>query len=1166
MAVTEASEAQKKYDDAVREHGKASEQAVTAEREYLRLVEEMPPATQEAAAAVSVLKDEYKEYSDALAEDTMPVAIKGMGLLQAILPKTTSLVRGTSAEFEHMLDVLAGASQTEGFDEMNEKFTEFATSTLAKATSGAVKFATAMDTGEIGGDWEEFMDYAREVAPQVGDVLSELATTMLHLLIAGSDLGVGVLQLVEALAALVNAVPPEVLSMLLQFYAATKLVTLGVAALTAVTGGAAAARLGAYFAVMRAAGVGTTLRATAASMSATAKAAVGLGVLAVAAVGISKLAENARGAPPDVDKLTTSLKDLARTGKFTGELKKTFGDVDGVVKKMEELQKATKEQEEYVESFGNSGISVLDDLRSGAHNLWSDFSDGEKSLTALKEDFEGLDESMAGLVSSGYGEQAASDFDMISAALRKSGKTTAEINELFPQYQAAVAAYRAEQELAAAGMGLFGEQALATKSKLDAQKASADGLRGAIQALNDINRAGLGGMIAFEQSIDDTAKAIRDLEGTPLKSLSNDITSLLSNPEARKAATALQDLAQKTDEAAVSARASKAPWQEVQAIYKRGREEFVKQAVAAGRTTEQANILADAYLGIPDDVETRVQMHVEDAIAGLDTVLEKMRATPDAKSVTVSALTQSAMEMLRTLGFTVERLPNGEFKVTALTGNAKANIAAVQSARDALSDKTITITTNRVVYENHIVSSTGETRSRKRPRAGSSADGNIYGPAQVRSYANGGVENHVAQIAQPTFRMWAEPETGGEAYIPFAAGKRPRSRAIAEETVRRLGGDPQAIQWNAAGSVTDWRYDPNTGSLYSPTDAGQAGRKTKKVKGKEVSYFDLGAVERKLKSASSATRAWNRDLEKVADRAGGDVAEALAAMGDEGVALARKMARGSTKYLNQMAAALRGLAVTARASLADYTRAMGKATATDAKFASNLATLAGRGYGDLAGQLAAQGDQAAMELAAAALGDNRRAAAANTAARRANTALTSDQVQQLVAIIAAVRTSKTGLHDVADTTGLGEDDIVAIATKARSQISSSLGSRAAKFLADLARAQKGLSYENGGIRPGIYGTRDGAVTFAEPATGGEAFIPLGANKRRQATAVLKDVAGRFGIGLTDVAAARHVVVIKDGNTYINVPAVRTGASASDIGFQVGRSYRRAKRGGVDTRG
>lgn len=59
----------------------------------------------------------------------------------------------------------------------------------------------------------------------------------------------------------------------------------------------------------------------------------------------------------------------------------------------------------------------------------------------------------------------------------------------------------------------------------------------------------------------------------------------------------------------------------------------------------------------------------------------------------------------------------------------------------------------------------------------------------VDFFANGGFhENHIAQIAPAgSWRVWAEPETGGEAYIPLAPGKRARSIDIWHETGKRLG-------------------------------------------------------------------------------------------------------------------------------------------------------------------------------------------------------------------------------------------------------------------------------------------------------------------------------------------------------------------------------------------
>ncbi|EKT83038.1 tape measure protein [Rhodococcus phage Mbo4] len=58
----------------------------------------------------------------------------------------------------------------------------------------------------------------------------------------------------------------------------------------------------------------------------------------------------------------------------------------------------------------------------------------------------------------------------------------------------------------------------------------------------------------------------------------------------------------------------------------------------------------------------------------------------------------------------------------------------------------------------------------------------------LKMYANGGIEDHSPQIARPgDYRVFGEPETEGEAYIPFAMAKRARALAIWRETGRRLG-------------------------------------------------------------------------------------------------------------------------------------------------------------------------------------------------------------------------------------------------------------------------------------------------------------------------------------------------------------------------------------------
>ncbi|WP_399554162.1 hypothetical protein OG582_40905 (plasmid) [Streptomyces anulatus] len=1156
VALAEATEAEQKYQDAVDEHGKSSEEAAKAEAEYLRTLADMPPATRESAAALAVLKDEYKDWSNALAGDTMPVVTKSMGLFRALLPHTTSLVKGTSKELDRLLNVAAGGMTTPGFDRFIKTFTAFATGALARGTTHLTGFIQALDTGEVGADLREFMAYARENGPLVGDTLMNLAKAVITLLVAASDMGVSVLTAVNALAQLVNAIPPEALSAFIQLYAVMKLATLGMTAMGAVAGGAALANVTAFGRSLMFGGVRPAIGGVVQGMSGLQKAAVGLGVLGVVAIGLDMLTDKVRDAPPDVDKMTSSLARFADSGRVAGEMSRVFGkDLSGLV----------------------DTLTVMSATGKGA-DFFAAFEKSPVNLKEAKKEFEAIDKSLASLVTGGKADLAAAGLARIKAMMEAAGKPTAGLKNRLTEYKEALAAAAFEEQLAADGMGLFGQQAQATQKKLDAQKASTDGLRQSIVALNETNRAALGGMIGFEASIDAAAKSAKENAGA-LKMVNGELD--LNSPKAQAAATDLTNIAAKADEAATAAREQGRSWEYVNGIYKRGEQSIVSLGQKMGLTKDQAQAFAATMLTIPEKKVSTIEMRREDAIAGLDAVIAKIKATPGNKSVTVKALTSDAVSLLNSLGYKTKTLPGGRVQVTANTGSALSGLYAVKSARDSLTDKTLTITTH------YRVTGTGAAQQARRSGAHgtqlANADGNI-----VDYYADGGVrgraarhfadgaENHVAQIAPAgAMRVWAEPETMGEGYVPFAPSKRPRSRAITEEIVRRLGGDPAAIQWNAEGSVTDWRYDPTSGSLYSPTDAGQAGHKTKKVKvkgkngkttTKDVEYFSLAAVEKQLKANSKATKVWNKDLEKVADRVGGDVADALAAMGKDGVALAKKMATGSTKYINEMAAALRGLSATAKASLTDYTRQLDKATGADSAFTRNLATLAARGYGDLAKQLAAQGDTAAQQLAASAVADNKKAGKANTAAKKANTALTGDEVDQLIAIIAAIKTNKTGIHNVADTTGLGEDAIIATATKAQAQIKSSLGARSAKFIADLARANRGLSYENGGIREGIYSTRGGAVTFAEPSTGGEAYIPLGAAKRGPATNVLRDVASRFGVGLTDATSSRPMVIVREGgDTNVTVHTVRTGASASDIGAQVGRSVRRARRGGVSAR-
>jgi TP901 family phage tail tape measure protein len=91
------------------------------------------------------------------------------------------------------------------------------------------------------------------------------------------------------------------------------------------------------------------------------------------------------------------------------------------------------------------------------------------------------------------------------------------------------------------------------------------------------------------------------------------------------------------------------------------------------------------------------------------------------------------------------------------------------------------------------------------------ADGGV-----VSYFASGGVrEQHVAQVEQAgAMRVWAEPETGGEAYIPLATSKRGRSSAILADVAGKFGYQlvPVGAQSHASGAVVGGSAAPSGGS------------------------------------------------------------------------------------------------------------------------------------------------------------------------------------------------------------------------------------------------------------------------------------------------------------------------------------------------------------------
>ncbi|WP_382465831.1 phage tail tape measure protein [Streptomyces noursei] len=257
----------------------------------------------------------------------------------------------------------------------------------------------------------------------------------------------------------------------------------------------------------------------------------------------------------------------------------------------------------------------------------------------------------------------------------------------------------------------------------------------------------------------------------------------------------------------------------------------------------------------PNSKNVRVSAPAAAALASLQAVQTKIRATPGAKSVIVRAPTATARKELEALGFRIQKVPGSKtVRVILPTGGPIVAANAIQNRINALRGKQVTVTLYRQVkgpsWDRDL---NGVPDMIQAPKAVGQANG-----AVLSYFADGGViapprrEHHVAQIAPAgSYRIWAEQETGGEAYVPMANAKRERSKAIVETVVDRFGGQ---VEWYANGGLRDARTRD-----YTPVLAGsfKQARSVAAVAG-VVRSFDLNTGSDRARTRVVDARAGGR--------------------------------------------------------------------------------------------------------------------------------------------------------------------------------------------------------------------------------------------------------------------------------------------------------------------
>ncbi|MCZ4515403.1 hypothetical protein O3Q52_46285, partial [Streptomyces sp. ActVer] len=411
---------------------------------------------------------------------------------------------------------------------------------------------------------------------------------------------------------------------------------------------------------------GRVARVTAAigALSRTAKIALagtGIGLLLV---GLSQLGNIGKSAAPNVDRLTTSLARLGSSGKVGGEAAKVFGgDLENLYDKVRNI----------------TDPSFVDQIQNGFVKI---FTLGQVDSTASKEaqqNLDAIDDSLTSLVKGGKVREAAAALDYFAEAYSKSGKDQAKFRAAMDEYNDGLDAHKQELEIAARAMGTFGAQAQQTSATLSAQRVEADGLREALLALNDVNRSAYDSSINFEASLDSLSESFKK-NGANLDA---DTKAGQENGRAMSAAAKARDELIANGVAAGESLASMTGKSE------KLRGEMMRLAVEAfDGNKKKASEYINVLLGTPKSIATLVKVERAAAITGLEQVRAAIKATPDAKSVKVSALNASAIAALEAVGYKTEQLPDGRTKVTTANGQAIGSIGAVSTALNRLDGKT----------------------------------------------------------------------------------------------------------------------------------------------------------------------------------------------------------------------------------------------------------------------------------------------------------------------------------------------------------------------------------------------------------------------------------------------------------------------------------------------
>jgi len=400
---------------------------------------------------------------------------------------------------------------------------------------------------------------------------------------------------------------------------------------------------------------------------------------------------------------------------------------------------------------GNDFELIGKKIADAGKNKWLTWDDASK-ITGYRNELDALDKSLAGLVQGGNADLAEEAFGRIAAQAAAEGVSVEDLNARFLAYQEALRGTAADSKLAADGTDAVGtaasEAAPQVQELTDAQQALQTALSGFVDPLGAYQELLADKETAEQESAQATADSTKSSKDS-WKDYAEDVE------------VSLNELATKLEEDNLAHE----QWETN--LIKVAKRTSPEVAEILGKMSEEGiDLTAKMANGTTKEVKRMAAALIENAqIAG-----DGMGTALDNKLQVLSAIAKSGGKA--TVKELADSLKIGVGEVRGIAAEYGIKLSeGINPVLDALGKSTIKVS---------------------RP------ENNRGG----RAFAEGGFEDHSAQIAPAgAWRVWAEPETGGEAYIPLARSKRARSVDIWRETGRRLGQEPVLAM--ASGGYAD---------------------------------------------------------------------------------------------------------------------------------------------------------------------------------------------------------------------------------------------------------------------------------------------------------------------------------------------------------------------------